>query len=95
MAIFTLGGILAFLAHHFFYHFLDGRPVNDDTLAMLQAQLRRKTIDNQAFTNTIGNTIANVAKICFTGAAGTAFAQLFWWQLKRQTLVRQTLVRPV
>lgn len=84
MAIFTLGGVLSLLAHHFFYHFLDGRSVDDDTIFILQARLHRDTVDSQAFTNTIGNAIANVAKICFAGAAGTAFTQLFWWQLRRQ-----------
>ena len=84
MTIFTLGGILSFLAHHFFYDFLDGRSVADDTVFVLQARLHRDEVDSQAFTNTIGNAIATVAKICFAGAAATAFTQLFWWQLRRR-----------
>ena len=61
-------GLLLALAHHLFYQSLNGHIVGSD--------------EQQQWNVRIGTGLSFVVKTCFTAAAGIAYTQLLWHQLK-------------
>lgn len=86
----TLSMFLAatFVALHYeFYAHLDDRAVTDlGALSGVLPQLRkwRIGIQPQPFAIIIGNALANISRAFFTHAVAAAFAQCFWWNLKKR-----------
>jgi len=87
MVAFTAGGVGLMLAHHFFYTFLDQKPVD---LASVGDDPLIPGLRSQSVVNAVGNLIAYLAKTCFAFAITTVSVQLFWMYLRQDALtIRQ------
>jgi len=78
MTVFLLAGTLLMFAHHFFYAYLNGKPV-DSHLWSIHGFTMRK----QSFASIVGNSIAYVARTVLSTGIGIVFIQVLWSKLRR------------
>ena len=71
-------GVLFALGHHFYYHFLDGRAIDE-------------TRFSQSISIGIGTALAFLVKACLVLAIGIAYVQLFWRRLSASAVEIQEI----
>ncbi|KLO12658.1 hypothetical protein SCHPADRAFT_941032 [Schizopora paradoxa] len=74
----VLIGMGLMLAHHFFYAYLNEKPINSGSIGL------PPFLKNQNNASFIGTAIAHGARIAFSMAIGVTFAQLFWDTLRKR-----------
>ncbi len=79
MGVFLSAGILLMLAHHFFYMYLDGKPVDSNLFS-----IHGFSLNDQSVSSILGNAIAYVARTVLSAGIGIVFIQVLWSKLRRE-----------
>ena len=73
-------GIVTAIAHHIFYWRLNQTSVTSMTFRHQTVGLEK----SQQLTSALGNALAIIVKSSFASAIGVAFAQAFWYRMRKQ-----------
>lgn len=82
MLLGSFAGIAFSLGHHFFYNSLHGEEIPSGNYNVGE---RDSGISRQQTNVAVGTALAFAVKTCLVLAVSTAYAQLFWRSLNRQT----------
>lgn len=89
MTVIFLAAICSILLHHFYYHYLDGRPPSASTSALKSFCFSRCSdeIRNQAVVSDVGIAFAYASQTLLATVIAISSMQLFWRRIRSQAIM--------